>query len=505
MFAPSGDRLGLRLGRQRVGAGGSFVPTLDHLAALVPGARPTGDASIRIEDIAHDSRAVRPGALFFCVRGSTRDGHAFAAEAVGAGAVALVVDRSLDLDVTQLVVDDVRAAMGAIAAPFFGEPSRAMEIVGVTGTNGKTTSTFMLDGIARARRRVPGLLGTVEQHIGDDVEPVAFTTPEAIDLQRVLARMRDAGVEQVAMEVSSHGLAYGRVTGTRFACALFTNLSRDHLDLHGSMQEYFDAKASLFDERYTSRGVVNLDDEAGAAIRERSRIEIVTYAVGADADVRARRVEHDRRGSGVEVEAGGAVYPLRVPLPGPYNVANALGVFAVGVALGWDPDEVATGIASVTTVPGRLESVDAGQPFSVLVDYAHTPDALANVLRAARALTDGRLIVVFGCGGDRDVGKRPEMGRVATELADLTFITSDNPRSEHPASIVAAIEGGARPGSFTSIVDRAEAIAAAISQARDGDVVVIAGKGHETGQRFADRVIPFDDRIVARQVLEGRA
>lgn len=479
---------------------------LRTLASAAPAARLRGDGRVAVSDVAYDSRAAGPGALFFCVPGARADGHDFAPDAVRAGAVALVTERELDVGVPQLVVPSAREAMAPIAAEFFGHPSRAMSVVGVTGTNGKTTTTYMLESVIRALGWTPGLIGTVDRHIGDAVERAARTTPEAIDLQRLLARMRDAGVRAVGMEASSEGLVFGRVEGTRFACAVFTNLSRDHLNTHGTMEAYFDAKALLFRPEMSERAAINLDDGHGRTLARRVAIPVTTFSAEGDAEVRLASLAVDRTGSSVEAVVAGERIAFRVRLPARHNVSNALGVLAVARALGWPLGVVAAGIEALRGVPGRLEPVDAGQDFTVLVDYAHTPDSLESVLRAARAVTPegARLVVVFGCGGDRDRTKRAVMGRAGAALADRCIITSDNPRSEDPGAIVAEIEAGARESGkpFVSIVDRREAIAEAIRGAAPGDVVVIAGKGHESGQEFADRVVPFDDRDVARELVE---
>ena len=476
---------------------------LSELSNLVPGARSRGDMTVTVGDATADSRSVVPGALFFCVPGSGADGHRFAPDAVAAGAAGLVVERWLDVDAPQIMVPSARDAMGPMAAAVYRYPSRAMTIVGVTGTNGKTTSAFMLERAFAALGGSTGLIGTIEVHIGISVLSVVHTTPEAPDLQRLLARMRDASVGSVAMEVSSHGLALGRVRGVRFACALFTNLTRDHLDFHGSMEEYEAAKASLFAQEMSEHGAVNADDEAGRRILAAGTIPMISFGIGPDADLRADDVTATAAGSRFACRSGGKRLTVTVGIPGRYNVINALGVLAVFRALELPLEAAAAGIASLDGVPGRMERIDAGQPFAVLVDYAHTPDSLANVLRAARELTTGSLIVVFGCGGDRDRGKRPLMGRVACELADVPIVTSDNPRSEDPLAIIAEIEAGARETGHAYDVepDRRAAIAMALHRAQGGDVVVIAGKGHEQGQKFADRVLPFDDRVVAREEL----
>ena len=477
--------------------------TLAELLDALPGAALRGDPSTTLVDATVDSRAAGPGVLFFCVPGAQTDGHAFAADAVAHGAPALLVERWLDVDAAQVLVPSVRAACGPAAAAIFGRPSEAMTVVGVTGTNGKTTTTYMLERAFRAAGRTPGLIGTVAVHIGLDVLPVVHTTPEAPEIQRLLARMRDAGVGAVAMEVSSHGLALDRVAGTRFACGIFTNLTRDHLDFHGTVEAYEAAKASLFAGTLAAVAVINVDDPAGRRMADGSAVPVVTFAIERAADVRALDVQTSPEGSRFVCDAGGAHVSVRVPVIGRYNVSNALGTIAAFHALGLPLEAAADGIAGLGGVPGRLESVDVGQPFTVVVDYAHTPDSLENVLRAGREVSAARLIVVFGCGGDRDRGKRPLMGAIATRIADLSVITSDNPRSEDPLAIIAEIEAGAQEGGGAYRVepDRRAAIRAAVIAARQGDLVVIAGKGHETGQKFADRVLPFDDRVVAREEL----
>jgi len=470
---------------------------LAALGAELSGARIVGDGDVEIVDLAYDSRKVGAGTLFFCVPGGKVDGHEFARGAVEAGAVALVVERELDLAVAQVVVPDARAAMAPAAARFFGDPSGELRVVGVTGTNGKTTTAFLVREILEAAGIQTGLLGTVRQVVGGVEEEVERTTPEAIDLQATFRRMLDAGDRACAMEVSSHALALHRCDAIGFEVALFTNLTQDHLDFHGTMEEYFAAKRLLF-EMEPGSAVVNLDDPYGRRLAE--EFECATFSTqGAEADFRARDVSFDASGSQFTV---GDETRVRTGLPGGFNVANALGAFAAAVAMGVAPEAAAEGLARAERVPGRLEPIDEGQGFAVLVDYAHTPDSLANVLAAARALTGERLIVVFGAGGDRDRDKRPKMGRAA-EAADLLYVTSDNPRSEAPESIVAEVRSGIeREAGVTVIVDRREAIARALGEARPGDVVVIAGKGHEQGQEFeGGRKIPFDDREVAREEL----
>ncbi len=476
---------------------------LAELARILPDAALRGDGSVVVSDATVDSRAAAPGTVFLCIPGARADGHLFAAEAVGRGASGLLVERWLDLDVAQIRVPSVRSASGPASSAIYGRPSEAMTVVGVTGTNGKTTTAFMLERAFAAAGMTTGLIGTVEVHIAAEVVPVVHTTPEAPELQSALARMRDAGVGAVAMEVSSHGLALERASGTRFACGIFTNLTRDHLDFHGSLDAYEAAKAVLFAGDLAQRAAINVDDAAGRRIAAGAAVPVVTFGIEEPADVRAIDVATTAEGSRFTCVAGDDHVAVRVPITGRYNVSNALAALAGFHALGLPLHAAADGISSLVGVPGRMEAVDVGQPFTVVVDYAHTPDSLENVLRAARDVCRERLIVVFGCGGDRDRGKRPLMGRVATALADLSIITSDNPRSEDPLAIIGQIEAGAREaaGAYQVEPDRRAAIRAAVSAAKPGDVVLIAGKGHETGQKFADRVLPFDDRAVAREEL----
>jgi UDP-N-acetylmuramoyl-L-alanyl-D-glutamate--2,6-diaminopimelate ligase len=471
------------------------------LVAPLEEAEIRGDGLVGIGDVVYRSGEARSGSLFFCVRGEHLDGHDFAAEAVRSGAVAVVAERWLDVPSAQVLVPSVRAAMGPMSAAFFDAPSRAMTMVGVTGTNGKTTATYLLESIFRGAGMNPGIVGTTGVRVAGRPVPFDRTTPEAPDLQRLLYGMRSEGVNAVAMEVSSHGLDQHRIDGTRFGCAVFTNLTQDHLDYHGTLEAYFDAKARLFSSELSDRGAVNADSPYGRKLQERASIPTITFGVEPGADLRAEEVRVTR--AGLEFRIG----ELRIEsrLRGHFNVSNCLAALAAARDLGLDDDSIRAGIAGLAGVPGRLEPVEAGQSFTVVVDYAHTPDSLDNVLRAVRDLTDRRIIVVFGCGGDRDRGKRPLMGRVATDLADLTVITSDNPRSEDPLAIIAEIQQGARsgPGPFMVESDRRTAIGLALGEARRGDVVVIAGKGHETGQELAGRTVPFDDREVAADELRA--
>ncbi len=464
--------------------------------------RIVGDPSVEISDLAYDSRKVGPGTLFFCVVGEKRDGHEFAAQVVDAGAAALVVERELEVAVPQAVVADARAAMAPIAARFNGDPTAELRVAGVTGTNGKTTTAFLLREILEGSGTKCGLLGTVKQVVGGVEEEVVRTTPEAIDLQATFRRMLAKGDRACAMEVSSHALVLHRADAIHFEVAIFTNLTQDHLDFHTDMEDYFLAKRRLFAELAPATSIVNLDDPYGRRLAE--EFECVTFsAEGAAADYSARDVAFDAGGASFAV----GEMELRTGLPGHFNVANALGAFAAARAMGVSAEQAAAGLARAARVPGRFEPIDEGQEFAVLVDYAHTPDSLENVLRAARRLTAGRVISVFGAGGDRDRDKRPKMGRAGAELSDLVIVTSDNPRSEQPEAIVAAVAAGAESASELEVeVDRRAAIAKALARAEPGDTVVIAGKGHEQGQEFeGGRKIPFDDREVAREELRRLA
>lgn len=417
---------------------------------------------------------------------------------MGAGAIGLVVERELDLDVTQVVVGDARAAMASLAARFWGDPTGELRVVGITGTNGKTTTAFLVREVLQAAGIQCGLLGTVRQVVGGVEEEVERTTPEAIDLQATFRRMLEAGDQACVMEVSSHALALHRCDAIHFEVALFTNLTQDHLDFHGGMEDYFRSKHLLF-EMGPKVSIVNVDDPYGRRLAD--EFDCLAFSAdGAAADFVARDVSFDA--SGAQFTVGGDMQ-VRTGLPGDFNVANALGAFVAVTALGVGPDVAAAGLGRAERVPGRFEPIDEGQPFAVLVDYAHTPDSLENVLEAARRLTVGRVIAVFGAGGDRDRDKRPKMGRAGAALSDLAIVTSDNPRSEDPDAIVAEILAGIENGATVEVeVDRRAAIALALARAQPGDTVVIAGKGHEQGQEFEDgRKIPFDDREIAREEL----
>jgi len=480
---------------------------------------------VQIAALAYDSRAVRPGALFFCVPGVERDGHEFARAAIDGGASALVVERSLGLGVPEVLVESARAAMGPLAARFEGDPTAELKVIGVTGTNGKTTIAHLIRGMLEAQGHRCGLLGTVRSVIAGAEQGAIRTTPEAIDLQRDFRSMLDGGDSHCAMEVSSHALALDRTSGTRFAAAVFTNLTQDHLDFHATMEDYFQAKRLLFapvaPAPEPAVSVINLDDPYGRRLAGELEAP-VTFAIDADAHYRARDLRLELTGSSFVVDTPVGERSLTLPLAGRFNVSNALAALAVCHSLadrrshrssiGDDIDTLVAALERGVRVPGRLEPVEEGQGFAVLVDYAHTPDSLQNVLEAAHDLGAGRVICVFGAGGDRDRGKRALMGEIGARLADVLVVTSDNPRSEDPEAIVAEIMAGAehadRPPQATPLqaqVDRRAAIEQAVALARDGDVLVIAGKGHEQGQEFAGGVkLPFDDVSVAREALRCR-
>jgi UDP-N-acetylmuramoyl-L-alanyl-D-glutamate--2,6-diaminopimelate ligase len=462
-----------------------------------------GAPDVEVTSLAYDSRSAGPGALFFCVPGFRHDGHDFAADAVARGAAALVVERPLELDVPQVEVESTRAAMAPAAARFFGHPSHRLDVVGITGTNGKTTTAFLVRALLQAGGRACGLLGTVTSVIGGQAREVVRTTPEAVDLQRDFAAMVAAGDSACVLEVSSHALELDRAAGVRWAAAVFTNLSRDHLDFHPTMEDYFTAKRRLF-EAGPRVAAANVDDAYGRRLADELP-GVTTFAIDADADYAAYDVRSSLDGSSFSLRTPDGELQLRSALPGRFNVSNLLGAVVVARELGVPDEVVVRAAARAGRVPGRLERVDEGQDFAVLVDYAHTPDSLANVLQAARELTAHRLLCVFGCGGDRDRGKRPLMGAVAADLADVVIVTSDNPRSEDPEAIIAEILAGAGAG-VEAIPDRRAAIERAVERARPGDVVVIAGKGHEKGQELAGgRRVPFDDVMVAREALHSTA
>lgn len=481
----------------------------DQLGTAVP------DTPAEVTGITHDSRAVRPGDLYAALPGARAHGADFAAQAAGLGAVAVLTDpagagRAAATGLPVLTVEDPRGRMGDLAATVYGRPGSGLLQIGITGTSGKTTTAYLVEGGLRTAYRT-GLIGTVEMRVGDERVKSERTTPEATDLQALFAVMRERGVDAVAMEVSSHALVLGRVDGCVFDVAVFTNLSPEHMEFHSGMEDYYRAKAQLFTPARSRLGVVNTDDEYGRRLAGEATVPVVTYSAQGrpDADWRAEDVRIGPMDSSfTAVGPGGERIGARSPLPGPFNVANTLAAIAALAAAGLDPQAAADGVAAVPGVPGRLERVDAGQPYLAVVDYAHKTDAVESVLRALREVTEGRLHVVLGCGGDRDRTKRAPMGAAVARLADTAVLTSDNPRSEDPLAILAAMLDGAvsvppaERGEVVLFEDRAAAIAAAVSRARPGDTVLVAGKGHEQGQDIAGTVRPFDDRQVLREAIQ---
>ncbi len=477
--------------------------TVTDLAAVV-GGEVVGDGTVPIDDVTHDSRAAGPGVLFVAVRGFTVDGHRFVGDALAAGAAVCVEDPPSRGPA--IVVADSRMAMGPLAAEVHGRPSERIAVIGITGTNGKTTVTHMLEAIVSAAGLTPGLVGTVGARIGGEPVAVERTTPEAGDFQRLLDRMAGAGVHVAAVEVSSHALVLGRVAGTRFEVAAFTNLSQDHLDFHHTMEAYEAAKRSFFVPEYARRAVVWIDDPVGARIAASTEVPTTAVGMGPAAEVFAADLDMSVGGSTFTIVAPSGSASVRLSLAGDFNVANALVAAASAAELGIDWDTIAAGLARVAVVPGRFETVDIAREVTVVVDYAHTPDGIDAVVRTARSLIGrGRVIVVVGAGGDRDRAKRPLMGRAAAG-ADVAVLTSDNPRREDPEVILDEVEAGAKDGPARVIreVDRRSAIRLALDEARSGDMVLVLGKGHEHGQQFADRTIPFDDRLVVREEAARR-
>jgi UDP-N-acetylmuramoyl-L-alanyl-D-glutamate--2,6-diaminopimelate ligase len=502
---------------------------LSEFERLLAGAQRIGAEDADVQGIAYDSRRVQPGDLFVCVRGLKSDGMDFLPDALRRGAAAALVEApALEqrpavgkaLPVPLLVVPSAREAMSLAAAVHYGYPSRALGLVGVTGTNGKTTTTYLVESICRAAGRKSGVIGTIGCRIGDQAVPVAHTTPEGPDLQALLRQMLDEGVECAAMEVSSHALALQRTLGCEFDVGVFTNLTQDHLDFHRDLEEYFNAKALLFREyprasRKAFTAVVNVDDPYGRRLggslalpsAASSEGRVVTYGMGEEADLRAGDVEASATALSYTLHADSEARRVRLRIGGRFNVYNSLAAAGAARALGIGWETILAGLGAARGVPGRFESVEEGQPFSVIVDYAHSPDGLENVLRSARALAPRRLAVVFGCGGDRDRGKRPIMGSIAARLADRVFLTSDNPRSEEPGAILEEILAGIPPEERARVSvdpDRRSAIFAAVAAAQPGELVLIAGKGHEDYQIFAHGTIHFDDREVAREAIRAR-
>jgi UDP-N-acetylmuramoyl-L-alanyl-D-glutamate--2,6-diaminopimelate ligase len=482
------------------------------LAAIAP-SQVVGPVDRVVESIAYDSRRVQRNGLFVALRGEKSDGHQFIEQAVEKGATVIVTEREVQSPrATCVVVENTRSVLADLAATFYQQPARRLKLAAVTGTNGKTTTTFLIKHICEKAGLRCGLLGTVRYEIGDRVLPAVRTTPESLEVYDLLAQMLNAGCKAAAMETSSHAIAQDRVRGLEWDVAVFTNLTQDHLDFHGTMENYFEAKAKLFTDMAGQKSktkptaVINIDDRYGAQLAERlnKKVAVITYGLGVQADFRASNYHAEFAGTSYQLDAHGKSYLVRVPLIGRFNVANSMAALAAASSMGISLRQAILGLGRSPQVPGRLEAVPAKRQFQVFVDYAHTPDALLNVLKTARELSPRKLIVVFGCGGDRDKQKRPLMGRIADEHADFSIITSDNPRKEDPEAIIAEAEKGFRSNRYEKITDRAEAIARAIELARPRDIVLIAGKGHEAYQEFADHTIPFDDIQVARRALENR-
>jgi len=486
---------------------------LKTLAGAIAVRQVIGPLDRAVESIAYDSRRVQRNGLFVALRGEKNDGHEFTGQAIEKGASVIVAEREeKNPRVTCLVVENTRSALADLAATFYGQPARRLKLAAVTGTNGKTTTTFLIKHICEKAGLRCGLIGTVRYEIGERVLPAARTTPESLDLQELLAQMANASCRAAAMEVSSHALAQERIRGLEWDVAVFTNLTQDHLDYHGTMENYFESKAKLFTQLAQQQkkrepvAVVNMDDRYGEQLLDKidKKISVITFGMGVRADFRASNYRMEFGGTSYQLDARGKSYLVRVPLIGRFNVANSMAALAGANALGLSLREAVLSLGKSPQVPGRLEMVPAKRQFQVFVDYAHTPDALVNVLKTLRELEPGRLITVFGCGGDRDRQKRPLMGRIADQNADYSIITSDNPRKEDPNAIISEIEKGFGSDRYEKVAERTEAIARAIALAQPRDVILIAGKGHETYQEFADHTVPFDDIQVARRAIEDR-
>ena len=486
------------------------------LIADLKNAKVSGSKEADITALCYDSRKADAGALFVAVRGAGADGHDFIGDALDAGAAAVVAEQPVPagFDRPWVQVPDSRTAMSSLAANFFGHPSRLMKLAGVTGTNGKTTTAFLIHHLLKSTWHRAGSIGTVHYDLGDEVVGASHTTPESLELQGLLAEMAGRACRGAVMEVSSHALEQKRAADVEFDVAVFTNLTRDHLDFHGTMEDYYDAKRELFvrlveqPRKRDAVAVVNTDDEYGRRLEKEfgSRLQVVTYGCGVHADFRAVDIRFDFSGTRFQLDSRGRSSLVRLPLIGRFNVYNALAAIAAGSALGINLRESIANLANSPQVPGRLESVADQQAFRVFVDYAHTPDALENAINTVRELDPRRVITVFGCGGNRDIPKRKQMGQVSDRLSDLSVITSDNPRQEDPMAIIGGIVEGFSAGDRYQIEeDRRAAIAGAIGLAQKGDIVLIAGKGHEATQTYADRVMEFDDRVVARQCLTDLA
>ncbi|MDY4518973.1 MAG: UDP-N-acetylmuramoyl-L-alanyl-D-glutamate--2,6-diaminopimelate ligase [Candidatus Spyradocola sp.] len=448
-----------------------------------------------------DSRKVSPGDLYFCLPGLRVDGHSFAQQAADKGAAALVVERKLPVELPQVLVEDARAAMSYMAQCFYGYPARGMRGVGITGTKGKTTTSFLVREIARHAGYKVGLMGTVCTSIGDKEEPASLTTPDPIDVQSLLARMRDAGCDFYVMEVSAHALDLRKLVGMQFDQGVFTNFSQDHLDYFGTMETYRKAKEKFFTPFYLKHAVVNADDEAAPHML--GKVETTTFGVSKPADAYANDIEIHESGVSFVLSWKDVRIPLHLHISGIFNVYNSMAAAVACLEMGMDPEKVKEGLEAVTVVPGRIEPLPTHTPYRVILDYAHSPASLESILKTIREFTRGRLICLFGCGGGRDKEKRPIMGEISGRLADFSILTSDNPRLEQPMDILSAIEAGIKPtgAPYVVIENRREAIRYAMQMGQPGDVIVLAGKGHETYQDIGGQKLPFDEKVVVRELL----
>lgn len=491
---------------------------LKELATHLIASEMVGDVEVHCDGISIDSRKVKQGDLFLCLPGHTVDGHHFAQQAMDKGATALVVERWLEgISLPQLKVKDCRLAMAILGNVFYKSPSSQMRVIGVTGTNGKTTTTYLIERILNDHGKNTGLIGTIQRKCAGEVYPMSGTTPESLDLQHYLHEMVEANSDYCVMEVSSHALEQGRVKGTHFRTAIFTNLTQDHLDYHGTMEDYRSAKGLLFsrlgnvykdDSQQRSYAVLNIDDPASEYFAKQTAVEVISYGVENDADLRASNITITAKGTSFHVDTFAGSTDISLNMVGKFNVYNALAAIAAALLEGILLDDIKKSLESIKGVEGRVESVDEGQSFAVIVDYAHTPDGLENVLRTVNEFAEGRVICVFGCGGDRDRTKRPIMGKIAAKLSSYVIVTSDNPRTEDPEAILEDIKQGlleeqVAGDQYELIVDRHEAIQKAIEMASYGDVVLIAGKGHETYQLIGNKVLDFDDRKVAKEAIRG--
>lgn len=490
---------------------------LSEAAHLLITSQVLGDVHTKISGMEIDSRKVKSGDLFICLPGFTVDGHDYAAQAIQKGAIALVVERRLELDIPQLLVSSCRHAMVVLSDHFYNHPSRALTMIGITGTNGKTTTSYLIERIMNDAHINTGLIGTIEMRFNGKATPMPRTTPEALELQRLLHEMVQSDVKSCVMEVSSHALEQGRVKGTDYRTAIFTNISQDHLDYHETMEEYIAAKGLFFarlgnryeiDSAKRKYAVLNNDDPAAEYFRKITAADVITYGVDHPADVHASEIRITSQGTTFQLDTFKGNTEMTLKMVGKFNVYNALAAITAALIEDISLEQIKLSLEQIAGVDGRVESVDEGQPFAVIVDYAHTPDGLENVLRTINEFAEGKIITVFGCGGDRDRTKRPLMGQIAAKYSDYVWITSDNPRTEDPAAILEDIQKGLQEHhvateKYECMIDRKQAIEKAVEMAMPGDVVLIAGKGHETYQIIGQQTLDFDDRLVAKEAIRG--